>query len=161
MPKAPSSPVKAKAEPYEKTSPKKQSSVKSDPDDNASSGNEKASPSKKGGKGTKGVSWTADMDQELMIYVLSISDINLRYNWPELQRLKFPDLTPKQVSTTEIDKLMLLFPYSIFAVSELKSRWDNKLKNAMFPPEVMKMNKEAKGGKAGAARGDAEAEADD
>jgi hypothetical protein len=117
MPKAPSSPVKAKAEPYEKASPKKQSSVKSDPDDNASSGNEKASPTKKGAKGAKGVSWTADMDQELMIYVLSISDINLRYNWPELQRLKFPDLTPKQVSLREIDKRMLLLPDSIFAVS--------------------------------------------
>lgn len=31
----------------------------------------------------------------------------------------------------------------------------------MFPPEVMKMNKEVKGGKAGAAKGDAEAEADE
>ncbi|KAG7530615.1 hypothetical protein FFLO_04917 [Filobasidium floriforme] len=79
------------------------------------------------------------MDKKIINHILSISDINLRYNWPELVKNEFPDLTTKQ----------------------LKSRWDNKLKNAMFPPEVMKMNKEAKGGKAGAAKGDAEAEADE
>lgn len=41
------------------------------------------------------------MDRDLISYVLSISDINLRYNWPDLQKSKFPGLTPKQVSSVD------------------------------------------------------------
>jgi hypothetical protein len=100
MPKLPSSPTKAKAEPYEKTSPKKQSAVKSDPDEGATFGNEKASPAKKGGKSAKGVTWTPEMDKDVMIHILKHSDINLRFNWSELQKEKFPHLTVVQVSKT-------------------------------------------------------------
>ena len=74
MPKAPSSIPDVKADPYEKPSPSKQ----------------KAS-------GAKGVSWTEDMDEQVIRHVLTKSDINLRYDFNELQKTAFPHLTPTQV----------------------------------------------------------------
>jgi hypothetical protein len=100
MPKAPSSPTKAKTEPYDKTSPKKQSassSVKDEPDDNTAHGNGKTSPAKKGGKGGGKVTWTPEMDRKVMVHILKHSKIDLVFNWAELQKEEFPDLTVIQV----------------------------------------------------------------
>jgi hypothetical protein len=111
MPKLPSSPPKVKNEPYAKTSPSKQqatssSSVKSEPTEKTSSGTEKAPPAKKGGKG---VTWTPDMDKGLVIHVLSNSNINLRFNWADLQKNKFPHLTVVQVSSIQYGQHDVVF----------------------------------------------------
>lgn len=137
MPKAPvdssSSPVKS--EPYPSQSPTK---------------------SGKAGGGKGGAIFTDEIDKQIMNHVLSISDINLRYNWPDLAKSGLPQFTPKQVSPrSSFD----FFTYHLVPVTnyhrpdlvsiQLKGRWDYKIKNALFPPEVMKMSKQAKeGGKA-------------
>ncbi|KAH8081941.1 hypothetical protein HD553DRAFT_344015 [Filobasidium floriforme] len=92
---------------------------------------EKSSPSK------KGITWTDDMDKKLMIHVLSRSEITLRYDWADAVKNEFPDLSVKQ----------------------LENRWNKKLKNALFPPEVIKLNKAAKVAafKPGNAKAEAEA----
>jgi hypothetical protein len=81
MPKAPTSPTsaKVKSEPYPPESPTK-------------------SPSKGKGTAARGVTFTEEMDKKIINHILSISDINLRYNWPELVKNEFPDLTTKQAS---------------------------------------------------------------
>lgn len=83
MPKAKNSSTDVKAEPYEKESPKKG----------------RASPT----KGAKGVSWTKDMDDQVLQHVLARSDINLRFDWADLQKNNFPHLTVTQVSTNTLD----------------------------------------------------------
>jgi hypothetical protein len=79
MPKAPagssSSPVKS--EPYPSQSPTK---------------------SGKAGGGKGGAIFTDEIDRQIMNHVLSISDINLRYDWPDLAKSGLPQFTPKQVS---------------------------------------------------------------
>ena len=72
MPKTPGSSPKAKAEPYRKESPKKQAATK--------------------------ITWTEEADRAMIRHVLSNSEIKLRYNWTELQKSTFPDLTVKQVN---------------------------------------------------------------
>jgi hypothetical protein len=136
MPKAPagssSSPVKS--EPYPPQSPTK---------------------SGKAGGGKGGAIFTDEIDRQIMNHVLSISDINLRYNWPDLAKSGLPQFTPKQASPRLISGFETY--HSIPGTNhrldllsiQLKGRWDYKIKNALFPPEVMKMSKQAKeGGKA-------------
>jgi len=48
-------------------------------------------------KGLKLVSWTEDMDREIISHILSSSDIKLVFNWAQLQQKSFPELTTKQV----------------------------------------------------------------
>lgn len=78
----PKSPAKAtttavKAEPYPAESPTKAA---------------------KAGGSKNGVAFTEADDRAIMNHVLSISDINLRYNWPELANGALKQYTPKQVS---------------------------------------------------------------
>ena len=85
MPKAPTSPTSAtvKSEPYPSDSPSK-------------------SPTKAKGGQVRGVTFTEEMDKEIIHHILSISDINLRYNWPDLVKNKFPNLTTKQASNLDL-----------------------------------------------------------
>lgn len=56
------------------------------------------SPSKSRGASAKGVTFTEEMDRKIINHILSISDINLRYNWPELVKKEFPTMNTKQAS---------------------------------------------------------------
>ena len=61
------------------------------------------------------------MDKKIINHVLSISDINLRYNWPDLIKKEFPTLNTKQASHLfAIPALALALSFSRF-VSELFS----------------------------------------
>lgn len=82
MPKAPGSPtIEAKTEPYEKQSP--------------------PCPKKQ-----RATAWTEEMNRDMISHVLSISDIQLRYNWADLQKNKFPHLTVKQVGSEVYRRLL-------------------------------------------------------
>ena len=56
------------------------------------------SPSKGRAGPAKGVSFTEDMDKNIINHVLSISDINLRYNWSDLANGALKQFTAKQAS---------------------------------------------------------------
>lgn len=76
MPKAPGSSSPVKNEPYGKESPKKQ---------------------RAGAAASSKITWTEEMDKTMISHVLSISEIKLHYNWTDLQKNHFPQLTVKQV----------------------------------------------------------------
>lgn len=98
MPKVPSStPSPIKSEPYAKGSPSKQKTSATTSDELP----EKSSPAKKGGKGGGKVTWTPEMDKKVMVHILKHSKIDLVFNWAELQKEEFPDLTVIQVRSIQ------------------------------------------------------------
>jgi hypothetical protein len=108
MPKAPagssSSPVKS--EPYPPQSPTK---------------------SGKAGGGKGGAIFTDEIDRQIMNHVLSISDINLRYNWPDLAKSGLSQFTPKQASPRLSFGLLRIILYRELIIFCILSRYSSKV----------------------------------
>jgi hypothetical protein len=72
--------VKVKPEPY--------------PSSSASSSPSKSVTSQSKGKR---LTWTEEMDQKIMAHVLNCSNIEFVFNWEDLIKDEFPEITKKQV----------------------------------------------------------------